>query len=131
MFRCSTRRVLGTGVAGATVALALTLGGAIPGIASAAPTTSASPAAASLPMAGPFSLAPGETQRDIPTFILGKTTHVVVNCQTAGSIELRAGASQPETDQCQVGDNDFGRSFAGVLLAVTNHTSANITVTTH
>jgi hypothetical protein len=131
MFRCSTRRTLGAGVAGAAVALALTLGGAIPGIASAAPAESASPAAASAPMAGPFSLAPGETQRDLPTFILGRTTHVVVNCQVAGNIELRAGASQPETDSCQVGDNSFDRSFGGVLLAVTNHTSANITVSTH
>jgi hypothetical protein len=131
MFRCSTRRALGAGVAGAGIALALTLGGAIPGIASAAPTASASPTAVSAPMAGPFSLAPGETQTQIPTFILGRKTHVVVNCTVAGNIELRAGGSLPETDSCVVGDNDFTRDFAGVFVAVKNNTSGNITVSTH
>jgi hypothetical protein len=128
MFRYSTRRVLGAGVAGTAVALALTVGGAIPGIASAAP---AHPDAASAPMAGPFSLAPGETQTQIPTFILGKKTAVVVNCSVAGNIELHAGGSLSETDSCKVGSNEFDRNFGGVFLAVKNDTSGNITVSTH
>jgi hypothetical protein len=131
MFRFSVRRVLGAGVAGSAVALALTLGGAIPGTASAAPAAAAHPDAASAALAGPFSLAPGETQTQIPTFILGKKTHVVVNCTVAGNIELHAGGSLAETDQCNVGNNEFDRNFGGVFLAVKNDTSGNLTVTTH
>ena len=128
MFRNSTRRALGAGVAGTAAALALTVGGAIPGIAFAAP---AHPDTASAQMAGPFSLAPGETQTQIPTFILGRKTAVVVNCTVAGNIELHAGGSLAETDSCQAGNNEFDRNFAGVFLAVKNDTSGNITVSSH
>jgi hypothetical protein len=131
MYRFSVRRALGVGVAGSAAALALTLGGAIPGTASAAPAAAAHPAAASAAMAGPFSLAPGETQTQIPTFILGKITHVVVNCQVAGNIELHAGGSLAETDQCNAGNNEFDRNFGGVFLAVKNDTSGTVTVSTH
>jgi hypothetical protein len=67
----------------------------------------------------------------IPTFAFGKTTDVQVNCTVAGSIHIQAGGSPAETDSCVPGNNQFVRNFGGVLPAVTNKTSGNITVTTH
>lgn len=81
-------------------------------------------------MAGPFRLAPQEVQGGIPTWALGRQTKVIVDCEAEGNFEMTAGGSPTEVNKLVLGRNQFERSFGGVLLAVKNLTTRDITVTT-
>lgn len=81
-------------------------------------------------MAGPFRLAPQEVQGQIPTFAFGRQTKVVVDALVEGNFEMTAGGSATEVNALRVGRNEFERAFGGVLLAVKNLTTRDITVTT-
>ncbi|MCU0535556.1 MAG: hypothetical protein MUD14_16825 [Hydrococcus sp. Prado102] len=82
-------------------------------------------------MAGPFRLAPQEVQYNIPTWHWPHNTTVIVDAAVNGSVEMKAGGSPPETTSINPGNNQFSRSFGGVLLAVKNLSPADITVSTH
>ena len=80
-------------------------------------------------MAGPFSLNPDEIQFQIPTNLF-TSTKVTVTSPVNGSVEMRAGLSEPEVSAFHAGVTEFVRQFGGVFLAVKNQSSQPITIVT-
>lgn len=79
--------------------------------------------------AGPFTLAPGEQEEGIGTFLFGLTT-MTVDSSAAGFVEIQAGSSPAETVEIQAGRNVIERSFAAAPLNFTNMTDNDITLIT-
>jgi hypothetical protein len=80
-------------------------------------------------MAGPFSLNSNETQFQIPTNLF-TSTKVTVTSPVNGSIEMRAGGSEPEVSAFGAGVTEFVRQFGGVFLAVKNNSPQPISIAT-
>ena len=82
-------------------------------------------------MAGPYNLNPGQTQRDIPTWQLGRQTKVFVTnpTGTVGRLHMHAGAAEEESDVLP-GKIELDRNFGGAPLTVTNLGPVALTVST-
>ena len=83
-------------------------------------------------MAGPYKLAPTQSQGGIPTWPAHKRTKVLVSNATGsvGRIKMKAGVSPPEEHDVSPGQHEFDRDFGGLLLTVTNEGSVALTVGT-
>ena len=87
-------------------------------------------------MAGPFQLAPQQTQSNIPTNLFTSTKVKVTNPQPFnGANSMTAGVSPTEFDTVGPGVTEFERSFGGAFLTVKNegdsdHGNAPLTVET-
>ena len=83
-------------------------------------------------MAGPYKLAPTQSQGGIPTWPAHKRTKVLVSNATGsvGRIKMQAGLSAPEENDVSPGQHELDRDFGGLPLTVTNEGSVALTVST-
>ena len=81
-------------------------------------------------MAGPFLIARGEVQPQIPTNALLSVTRVIVDSAVNGRIEMTAGGSPSESTDIPAGNTVLERRFGGVFLAIKNLGAQTITVRT-